>query len=466
MPHALIIDDDASTLSLLSNHVERRGFSTVAANSFANAKAELARVRFDVVLLDVLLGDGSGLDLLLEIPRRDRPDVILMSGEDSVQRAIAGMGLRNVHFLLKPIELAKLSALLDQVRKRCRAATKEALSESELSGLARLIGTSPQMQELAWLVEKVATTKLPVYIEGESGTGKELVARAIHELSPRMREPFIAINCGAMPETLIDSELFGHDKGAFTGATDSKSGVFEQASTGTLFLDEISEMGPELQVRLLRVLETGRVRRIGSSKPIDVDVRIIAATNRPASEAIAEGKLREDLYHRLAVFPIHTPPLRDRKEDIPLLIEHFLNGLSAEGGKQKDVAQETVASLQAYSWPGNVRQLRNAVQRAYVLADQTLTPECLPDPIRGASQTGGVARPATHFAPGTTIAAAERTLIESTLERLGGNKDATAEALGISRRTLYNRLKEYAGESAEETSRRAKSETEESDTDA
>lgn len=441
---ALIVEDEERTRFALAEFLERLGYATTTAASFGEAKAELRRARHSVVLLDMYLPQGSGIDLLLEM-QSPRPDVILMSGDESVQRAVEQMSLKTVHFLCKPIELPRLARLLESVRKK---ASSTAPAESGLRSVrGRLVGESAAILELRQLIERVAPTAFPVYIEGESGTGKELVAEAIHLNSKRREQPFVAINCGALPESLIDSEVFGHEKGSFTGAQAVKQGVFEQASGGTLFLDEIAEMPTELQVRLLRVLELGKVRRVGGSKELEVDVRVVAATNRPVAQAIREGKLREDLYHRLSMFPITMPPLRERMEDVPLLAEHFRAAIAEQEGKDKPFDPETLTALCKYHWPGNVRQLKNVVQRAYILADDRITPACLmpnvvgstaPPPTRAATRSEGVS-----LAVGTTLANAERRLIEATLEQQGGDKRAAAEVLGISLRTLYNRLREY-----------------------
>jgi len=445
MASALVIDDDRQTLYALAELIERHGFTTTTASSFAEARRELRGSRPDVVLLDVCLPDGSGLDLLLEIPRQQRPHVLLMSGEGSVRRAVGQLALRSVQFLQKPLEPTELAEMLRRVRRRCRSA-----AHSDSKDGRQLLGASPVMQEVSALIEKVSPTDFPVYIEGESGTGKELVAEAIHRGSARAGGSFVAINCGALPETLVDSELFGHERGAFTGATEARRGVFEQAQRGTLFLDEITEMPLEIQVRLLRVLENSRLRRIGGSRDLEVDVRVVAASNRPAEQALAEGRLREDLFHRLCVFPIHLPPLRERGDDIARLAHHFLAEIGAQEGRTKSFDPAALALLARYSWPGNVRQLRNAVQRAYIVSDDVLTVAALPPQLHGRGDAAPPCAAQRHtdrieVSVGSTIAAAERALIEATLQQHGGDKRAAASALGISLRTLYNRLREYDG---------------------
>ncbi len=304
-----------------------------------------------------------------------------------------------------------------------------------------MLGNSEPMRRVYHLIARVAPTQATVLLVGESGTGKELAAHMIHRRSRRRHSRMVAINCGAIPENLIESELFGHEKGAFTGAARTRKGVFERVSGGTLFLDEITEMPLPLQVRLLRVLETGRITRVGGEEEIPVDVRVIAATNRDPGEAEAQDHLRKDLLYRLSVFPIHLPPLRHRGEDIELLARHFLADYNRAEGTQKRFAEATVAGLRSSAWPGNVRQLRNVVYRAFILADDTIEPAHLPRSLTAepSPEDGGALR----VAVGTRIADVEKRLIEATLTHYDGDKRQTSEALGISLKTLYNRLNEY-----------------------
>jgi DNA-binding NtrC family response regulator len=451
MPHALLVEDDESALLALTTFVEKHGFSTAAATSVVEARAALRANSFEVVLIDVVLPGASGIDLLLELPRERRPEVVLMSGAATVADAFRETLLQDIHFLQKPIDLRLLGELLGRIKRQSRRAQQD---QRLPSGVDKLLGKSAGIARVRELITKVAPTDLSVYIEGESGTGKELVARAVHELSRRAEHPFVALNCGAVPESLIDSELFGHERGAFTGAVGQKHGVFEQAHTGTLFLDEVTEMPADLQVRLLRTLETDTLRRVGGNVEITVDVRVVAATNRPFTKAIADGKLREDLFHRLCVFPIAIPPLRERREDIPLLADHFLAELVASTGVEKRFDPAAVNAMSAYAWPGNIRQLRNVVQQSFVIADRIIDTDCLPPQLRADLPVGAVSRsPATissqdqdalRLDVGMTIAEAERKLIEATLRKYGGHKQAAADALGVSVRTLYYRLNQYA----------------------
>jgi two-component system response regulator AtoC len=307
-----------------------------------------------------------------------------------------------------------------------------------------LYGASAPMQRVYRLIEKVARTDATVFVIGESGSGKELVANTVHQFSLRAQRPFVAINCGAIPANLIEAELFGHERGAFTGAVRSHKGLFERAAGGTLFLDEITEMAPEMQVRLLRVLETGKFTRVGGDAEVPADVRVIAATNRDPAEAVADGRLREDLMYRLAVFPIELPPLRVRGDDVELLARHFLDELNEASGTAKTFSDAGIAALYSRAWPGHVRELRNAVQRAFILADEVIGAEHLAIIPRATAPVCDGER--LQFAVGTSLAVMERHTIFATLEHCGGNKKRAAEVLGVSLKTLYNRLTEYGSE--------------------
>jgi len=446
MALALLVEDDSSALTALAALMERMGFSTVTARTWIEAKRELARQVLDVVLIDVFLPGGSGIDLLLEIPKERRPEVVMMSGEAAIGKALSALPMQELQFLRKPIEADELTNALRVARRR-RGARPRVDGRPRSDGSTRILGRSAAIDRVRQLVLKIAPLELSVTIEGESGTGKELVARSIHEASGRRGGPFVALNCGALPENLIDSELFGHEKGAFTGADRAKPGLFEQASGGTLFLDEIAEMPLELQTRLLRCLENGSIRRVGGNGEIRIDVRVIAATNRRFDRAIADGRFREDLFHRLSVFPIVTPPLRERPEDIDDLVAHFLAEVGTQFGSSKPLEDRALDLLRAYDWPGNVRQLRNAIQRAFVVAEDTITADCLPEQIASAQDPvrpdRGSSDDMIELPVGTSIAEAERSLIEATLRQQLGDKQAAARQLGVSVRTLYNRLKEY-----------------------
>jgi two-component system response regulator AtoC len=440
MPTALLVDDDVAFVMGLAEVVNREGFTTKTAGSLREAKAEIARTVPDVLLVDLNLPDGSGLDLFKELEGSPAAEVVLITGQATVDTAVEAMRRGASDYLVKPVDFTRVKAVLANV-----ARTRELKEEIEvlrgdlrkLGVFGRLIGESPVMQRVYDLIAKVAQTDATVLIQGETGTGKELVAETIHSLSRRRKEPFLPINCGAVSPTLIESELFGHERGSFTGADRLHKGYFERAHRGTLFLDEITEMPHELQVKLLRVLETGRFNRIGGNDPITTDVRVIGATNRKPEEAVAKGKLREDLLYRLNIFPITLPPLRDRREDVDLLAEHFLKQLNKEHDTGKTFTRPALNRLKSHNWPGNVRELKNLVHRAFILAEEHIGLECLP---LGVQESGGSS---LALKVGTSLGEAERRLILATLEECEGDKKKAAEVLGISLKTLYNRLNEY-----------------------
>ena len=440
-PMALLVDDDANFRRSLEVLVQREGFATVAAGSLEEARKQLAEIVPDVVLLDLTLPDGDGLAWFRSEESAAGAELIVITGGGSIDSAIAAMRGGALDYLTKPIDRARLTtSLLNLARTR---ALKEEVGtlRSDLRELGRfgaMVGRSKPMLEVYDLIARVAPTDATVLIVGESGTGKELVAETIHRLSPRRNEVLVPVNCGAVSSNLIESELFGHERGSFTGADRLQRGYFEQANGGTLFLDEVSETPPDLQVKLLRVLETGTLVRVGGSGPIRVNVRVIAATNRNPEEAVRSGKLREDLYYRLNVFPITVPPLRNRPGDVELLAEHFLHELNRASATEKRWARGALERLAAKPWTGNVRELRNAVQRAYILCADEITVDAAPHAPSNAS-----ASPTLELKVGHSIAEAERRLILATLESLGGNKREAAAVLGISLKTLYSRLGVY-----------------------
>jgi DNA-binding NtrC family response regulator len=441
---ALILDDDADFRRSVDLLVQREGFTTVEAGSIAEARRRLAEVRPDVALVDLGLPDGDGLAFLQSEEAAAGVELILVTGNASVDSAIDALRGGVLDYLVKPIDRGRLRAALANV-SRTRA-LKSAVSSlrgelRELGRFGRMVG-GERMQPVYDAIARVAPTNATVLITGESGTGKEVAAETIHELSTRAAKPMLPVNCGAVSPNLIESELFGHEKGSFTGADRVRKGYFEQADGGTIFLDEITEMPIELQVKLLRVIETGVVMRVGGTAPIPVDVRVIAATNRDPRQAVDQGLLREDLFYRLNVFPIALPPLRERGGDVELLAQHFLRQLNRADGQHKRWSAEALERLAKNPWRGNVRELRNVVQRAFILADEVIPADVLPAPE------------APHAAPGAagdvlqvripaTIADVEKRLILATLDRLGGDKRRAADALGISLKTLYNRLNVY-----------------------
>jgi DNA-binding NtrC family response regulator len=446
----LVIEDDANLRAALVALVSREGAVAHDASTLEEARQRLAETSPDAVLVDLTLPDGSGLDLLGEpgAGASGGPEYIVVTGDAAAETAVQALKRGALDYLTKPVDRARLRSVLANVQ-RTRVLKDEVVGLRgqlrEFGRFGRLIGRSEGMQKVYELIERVAPTDAGVFVTGESGTGKELVAETVHLLSRRRTETFVAVNCGAMAPTLIESELFGHEKGSFTGADRRRLGYFERADGGTLFLDEVTEMPQELQVKLLRVLEVGAVTRVGATEATPVNVRVIAASNRDPAQAVANGQLREDLFYRLNVFPIELPPLRTREEDPALLAEHFLEQVNAREGTRKRFAPRALARLQALSWPGNVRELKNAVERAAILADVTIEAEALPLP----QVDTPIAEDATlQVRVGTPLGDIERRVILATLENLGGNKRRTAEVLGISLKTLYNRLNVYDAEQA------------------
>jgi len=450
MRSALVIDDDDATRESLVELVTAEGFVTRGAASLAEARAALGRDWPSVILADLVLPDGSGIAFIQELDATSRPPVVLMTGHASLDTSIDALRLGATDYLVKPVDIERLQRILAGVSPAQAGPSPATTGGAEVESAAefraaadrfgRLIGASAPIRQVYEQIARVAPTSVPVFIAGESGTGKELVAQSIHERSRRAAQPFLAVNCGAIAPQLIESEMFGHEKGSFTGATRQHRGYFEAADGGTLFLDEITEMAPDLQVKLLRVLETGHFMRVGSQAAQHTDVRIIAATNRVASEAVAEGKLRADLMYRLRVFPIALPALRERPDDIEMLAGHFLDELNRDEGQRKRLSEEALAILRDYDWPGNVRELRNVVHQAFILADAVILPECLPSELGLPRRESG---PYITVRVGSRISDVERRLIFATLDQCNGSKVQAAELLGVSVKTLYNRLHEY-----------------------
>ena len=543
----LIVEDDENSAELLRTFVESQGFGTAVANSLADARQQLVLHAPSVVLLDLHLPDGSGMDLFDDESLRGDSDIILITGNASVETSVQALRLGAADYLIKPVSLKVLRNVFVRLQEGAEQGVdvadaaqrvppagvaaavsagsgatgsdgrfRPASSASARPGASRdepgadadaidvrasasatnrasadvtlIRGHSDQINEVLHQIDRVARTSVSVFVVGESGTGKELVAESVHRASRRRSGPFEAINCGAISAQLIESELFGHEKGSFTGAIRQHKGFFERASGGTLFLDEITEMSLDLQVKLLRVLETGTFSRVGSDTLLRSDVRIIAATNRDPFKAIGDGRLREDLYYRLNVFQILLPALRERLEDIPVLVEHFMASYGEqEGGRTPRFSTAALAAMQRYNWPGNVRELRNFVHRAAIMADRDpieagdlppfdismnraevqrpavraeLPARAGSGLVSGAAAIGqgaagatgslaaavpanGAGVPLLSITVGSTIADMERALILATLEHCGGAKERSAEMLGISLKTLYNRLRSY-----------------------
>ena len=440
-PRALIVDDDLEVVQVLAEFVKREGFVASVASTIGQAREEMAANPPDILLVDIQLPDGSGLDLLDGLDAASDPEVVLITGNASVETAVDALRRGVTDYLTKPVDFARLKMALANLARALEMKGQIGQLRTELRKLGRfgpLVGASPAMQKVYDLIGRVARTDASVFITGETGTGKEVVAQTIHDLSRRSKEVFLPIDCGAVSATLIESELFGHERGAFTGADRLHKGFFERAHRGTLFLDEITEMPAELQVKLLRVLETSSVTRVGGSRAAKVDVRIIAATNRRVEDAVAAGKLRADLLYRLNVFPIALPPLRERGDDIARLAEHFLGELNAAEGTAKRLTPAGRERLRRHDWPGNLRELKNALQRGFLLADEGQDVELI-------VEAGAVEAPSANLLMpvATSIAEAERLLILANLDKFDGDKKKVAAVLQISLNTLYSRLSEY-----------------------
>jgi DNA-binding NtrC family response regulator len=524
----LVVEDDDNSADLLSTFARSEGFVASIASSLAEARQQLVVHKPGIVLLDLGLPDGSGMDLFSDENLRGDAEIVLITGNASVETSVQALRLGAADYLIKPVSLKLLRTVLtrladvpprgtgplqlagsepstappgDSPPEGGEVADVSARSSDNFGGMW---GVSQSMRDVFTQIERVARTSVSVFIVGESGTGKELVAESIHRFSHRKNGPFEAVNCGAISAQLIESELFGHEKGSFTGAIKQHKGFFERASGGTLFLDEITEMSLDLQVKLLRVLETGTFSRVGSDSPLRSDVRVVAATNRQPLTAVREGKLREDLYYRLNVFQIGLPPLRDRLEDLPLIARHFLAAYAKREGRKLSITDSALKAMCSYHWPGNVRELRNFIHRTAIMVDdRAIDVECLPpfdaqivvsagsvserypaastegatgsqasqaaprngsaglhgeapdesgrrlgaaDQAAGSSSNGAEDMPFVPVRVGSTIADAERDLIIATLAYCDGAKERTADMLGISLKTLYNRLRAYGSD--------------------
>jgi DNA-binding NtrC family response regulator len=439
----LIVEDDPATRSGLAELVRAWGFQTDEAPDGEDALRRVTSFRPAIIVSDLVMPRMGGHDLLRTL-KDQLSDItfILLTAQGTIESAVEAIKDGAYDYLSKPVDPQRLQILLQKAVERQETLREVRLLRRQLreqGSFGRLVGNSPAIRSLYRVIELAAPTAASVLIWGESGTGKELVAQTIHELSPRATFPFVAINCAAIPETLLESEIFGHEKGAFTGAHDRRTGVFELAHRGTLFLDEIAEMVPATQVKLLRVLQERTFRRLGGRQEQSVDVRVIAATNRDPAEAVREGKLREDLFYRLNVFTIDLPPLRDRRPDIPLLVQAFLNEFNGRNNKTvRAVDQEAMYLLERYGWPGNIRELRNVMERATILAEADfIEARHLPPPVVSRTEQ---TLPTVTLSPGTTVDEAERRLILLTLEHTRNNKTRAAEILGISLKTLHNKL--------------------------
>jgi DNA-binding NtrC family response regulator len=465
----LVIDDEKNIRRTLRMVLEGEGWEVSEAGSGGEAESELGGGRFDAVLLDVKLGEANGIEILSRLKRGELggdPDVpvIMISGHATVEDAVRATRLGAFDFLEKPLDRERVIVTVRNALER-RAMTREVSRlRREVAGKYQMIGNAPVMQELFRQIAKVAPTTGRVLITGESGTGKELIARAVHDASPRAKQAFVKVNCAAIPPELIESELFGHERGAFTGAVGKKRGLFEVAHEGTIFLDEIGDMAPNAQAKVLRVLQQGELVRVGGEKVIQVDCRVIAATNKDLAEEVAAGRFREDLYFRLNVIPLRSPSLRERSEDVPLLAEAFVKQCCEENGfRPKRISEEVLERLASYAWPGNVRELKNVIERLVIMSDDEITERDLPPYLGGAGPAVRVLPPSAPAAPGAPAPApgeealdvrrwsqlslrefrdeSEREFIKLKLREFDWNISRTAQALGIERTNLHKKLR-------------------------
>ena len=440
-PRVLIVGQDATDNDLLRSWAQEVGADAATAASLTQADELVQQNPPELILAAMHLPDGRTTDHLYDLSRFGSRVVLVAEGAE-LEDAIRAMEQGATDYLLQPLGRERLQATVKRLvcgQGRRSQAADVPDPHRRLARFGFMYGSCPQLRRVYEQISRVAPTEATVFITGESGTGKELVARTVHHFSERSNKPFLPINCGAISPQLIESELFGHEKGSFTGAVREHRGVFERADGGTLFLDEITEMPVELQVKLLRVLETGLFSRIGSDRETACDVRIITATNRDPEGAVSEGKLRHDLLYRLQVFPISLPPLRDRGEDVVLLANHFLQEFNEREATDKQFSREALQRIQRYSWPGNLRELKNIVYRGFIMARHLVEASHLPLPADSERPTG----PSLTINVGRSVASVERDLILATLHQCNGRKERAARMLGVSVKTLYNRLKDY-----------------------
>jgi DNA-binding NtrC family response regulator len=445
----LFVDDEAMIRQIMQKELVRMGHDVLICEDGRAALAALEQQAFDAAIIDLKMPGLSGWDVIDHLQKvAPETDVIISTGHGSLDDAIQALRRGAYDFLTKPTKLVEVQSVLNRIAEKKTLTHKTIALEHQLQavrGTSELIGETPSMDRVKRLVEKIAPTESAVLIMGETGTGKELVAKRIHDLSNRSQMPFVAVNCGALPENLVESELFGHKKGAFTGADQPRKGLIEVANGGTLFLDELGELDKAMQVKLLRFLESGEVRRVGENEAFHVDVRIVCATNRDLQEMVEEGSFREDLFFRVNTFEIRLPPLRERKDDIPTLARHLV----ARHIKRKDVPAdilppETIAVLRAHDWSGNVRELSNALEHAVILSDgKVIRPEDLPRSVSKRPAEGDRPFHVANFPRPLSLREIEMEVIHQTLEKYAGDKPKTADELGIALKTLYNKLNQY-----------------------
>jgi DNA-binding NtrC family response regulator len=442
----MIVDDEESARTGLSELIESWGFETTEAEDGRTALSKMESFRPHLIVCDLVMPRMDGIALLKKV-RSDDLIFVLLTAQGSIDSAVIAVKEGAYDYLTKPVDIVRLKNLLEKLNEKMETDEEVKRLRRELRQLGsfgKLIGTTPAMQELFHQIELAAPSTTSVLISGASGTGKELVARAIHDMSPRKQAPFVPINCSAIPGTLLESELFGHEKGSFTGAIRTKEGCFELADGGTLLLDEIATMATDLQSKLLRVLENGTFRRVGGKEELQANVRLIATSNIHFEEAIREGLFRDDLYYRLNVFHLVLPTLRERIGDIPVLVQHFIDHFAEKNAKRiKSIHPEAISILKSYSWPGNVRELRNTIERAVIVCrSKIIVPEDLPENIRQRKTDG----PAIVVPLGSSMEEVEKTMIYRTLDFTGGNKTEAARILGLSLKTMHNKLNRFRQE--------------------
>jgi two-component system response regulator PilR (NtrC family) len=446
----LVVDDEPSMREMLAIMLFKEGFEVLVAESRAAAAKVFAQGTVDMVITDVKLPDGDGIEILRHVKSASpQTVVIVMTAFGSTETAVAALKLGAHDYLVKPFDVEELKIVVRGALESQHLKEENVRLRAELEaqhGIERIVATSPPMAAVVAMVRSVAPTSSTVLITGESGTGKELVAQAIHSLSPRRDAPFVSINCGALPEALLESEMFGHMRGAFTDAHQNKKGLFEVAHRGTLFLDEVGEMPLSMQVKLLRALQEKTIRRVGGTEEIEVDVRVIAATNRRLEDLVQEKRLREDLFYRLNVIPVRLPPLRDRREDIPILARHFLERFGREADRRvTKISEEAMKRLVRHSWPGNVRELENVVERAVALeTTDTIMPDRLPDPLAQATDPAQAPLLGEGFTLDGHLNRIEKELVEEALEKAAGDRARACDLLGITPRSLRYLIRKHA----------------------
>jgi two-component system response regulator HydG len=447
----LVVDDNAPHAEAVAESLERVGYDCVVATSGREGLRVISEQSFDIVLTDLIMDGVGGLEILAQA-KRELPDaeVVILTGHSTIQTAVAAMKAGAAHYLTKPLNIDELRTVADKVSQSQRLARSNIELRRQLDerfGFEGVVGNSPSMNRVVSLLRQIAPTSATVLVMGESGTGKELAAKALHNNSPRRNKPFVALNCASLSDNILESELFGHVRGAFTGADRERKGWFEHANGGTLFLDEIGDIPLATQIKLLRTLETGEIVRVGTTEPIKVNVRLVSATNRDLNEAIKNGTFRQDLFHRLKVVSILLPPLRSRREDIPLLIDYFLKEHTATHGKAvSSITPAARKALMVYSWPGNVRELKNTIESMVVVdSDGVLDLDDLTEDVQTATSVtiADTGRGAASQLVGHSFDEIEKYYIAETLKLTNGNREEAAKILGIGERTLYRKIKEY-----------------------